>query len=81
MKFLKKVIVVIAMSAITSNVALSVTAVTYNSRYDVNNDKKIDVRDVAYINRVLSGTEKPISLNKLDVNQNTIIDDLDKQTK
>lgn len=80
MKIKKVLITSIAACALVCSMATTVNAVTYVASYDVNHDNVVNVRDVAYINRVLQGQAKPTSIDNLDANGNGIVDDIDMQT-
>ena len=65
----------ICMMQISANAAVS-----YVPNYDVNHDGVVNVRDVAYINRVINGGAKPTSIDNLDANKNGVVDDIDVKT-
>lgn len=71
----------VAVAAITLFIlpyTLSANAVDYYADYDANNDGEINVRDVALINRVVTGKSVPANLNYIDVNQNDVDDDIEE---
>ncbi|MGN1481392.1 dockerin type I domain-containing protein [Porcipelethomonas sp.] len=80
MKVKKVLISGIAVCTLACSMAIQANAVTYVAKYDVNHDNVVNVRDVAYINRILQGTAKPTSIDNLDANGNGVVDDIDMQT-
>lgn len=79
MKFKRFIAAVSAAVVICVSSAVSVSA-TAPAGYDINGDGTVSVSDVVYINQALMGKWKPTDISVLDVNQNGVVDDLDRMS-
>lgn len=60
--------------------ALPVHSVNYIENYDINKDGYINSTDIVVFNKILIGAVQSNDLKKIDVNNNGVIDELDKKT-
>jgi hypothetical protein len=60
-----------------SSISMNVQAYEYVEEYDVNMDYSVNVRDVVYISRALTGKIIATNPEFLDVNGNGIADEVD----
>ncbi|MGN0612339.1 MAG: dockerin type I domain-containing protein [Porcipelethomonas sp.] len=77
--FKKTVATLITIIATFSSTYATVGAYEYVMDYDVNMDYSVNVRDVVYINKILSGQCKASNPEYLDVNGNGIADEVDSR--
>lgn len=79
MKLKKTLVVISAGMATAACLAVNVSA-TAPAGYDINGDGTVSVSDAVYLNQALMGKWKPTDLAVLDVNQNGVVDDLDRMS-
>lgn len=71
---------VIALLTLTANsICMNVSAYEYIEDYDVNMDYQVNIRDVVFINKILSGMAKASYPEFLDLNGNGIADEVDSK--
>ncbi|MDE5648800.1 MAG: hypothetical protein K2I33_02720 [Oscillospiraceae bacterium] len=67
-------------TVIFASSALSVHGVNYIENYDINKDGYVNSTDIVVFNKILIGAVQSNDLKKIDVNNNGVIDELDKRT-
>lgn len=79
MKFKRFIAVVSAVVMIGACSAVNVSA-TVPAGYDINGDGVVNISDAVAINMALTGEWNPSDLSDIDVNQNGVVDDLDRMS-
>ncbi len=79
MKFKRFIAAVFVAMVIGVCSAANVSA-TAPANYDVNGDGVVNISDAVAINMALTGNWKPSDLSDIDVNQNGVVDDLDRMS-
>lgn len=76
---LKKVLAVVSTAvAVIVGTMSGASALNAPAGYDVNGDGFVNISDAVAINMALIGNWKPSDLSDIDVNQNGVVDDLDR---
>lgn len=62
------------------SLAIPVHGLNYIERYDINKDGYVNSVDAVVFNKILIGAVRANDLKSIDVNENGIIDELDRKT-